>query len=84
MNAGEKEKEFEGQEKALKFKPDEPSVLINATCFYARAGLHKKALDFLEIFVNKGYGSRSWVEHDPDYDSIREHPEFKELLLRLK
>ena len=84
LNAGENEKAFEWQEKALKLKPEEPGVLFNAACFYARVGMHNKALEFLETFVNKGYGSRSWIEHDPDYDSIRDHPRFKALLLRLK
>ena len=84
LNAGEKEKAFKWQDKALELKPEEPSVLINAACFYARVGMQNKALEFLEKFVNKGYGSRSWIEHDPDYDSIRDHPRFKELLLRLK
>jgi len=27
---------------------------------------------------------RDWVEHDPDYDILRDHPRFKELLARLK
>jgi hypothetical protein len=31
-----------------------------------------------------GWGSRDWVEHDPDYDSLRDDPRFQRRLARLK
>jgi hypothetical protein len=32
----------------------------------------------------RGRGKRDWVEHDPDYDILRDDPRFKNLLARLK
>ena len=29
-------------------------------------------------------GKRDWVEHDPDYDALRDDPRFIQLLARLK
>jgi pentatricopeptide repeat protein len=83
FNIGQIEKGFEWQEKVLQLYPEEPSVLINASCFYARAGMHEKAIDFLEKMLGKGFGSRGWIEHDPDYDSLRNNPRFIKLLENL-
>jgi len=33
---------------------------------------------------NVGWGKRDWVEHDPDYDILRDEPRFKKLRSRLK
>ena len=38
----------------------------------------------LERVFSKGWGKRDWVEHDPDYDILRDDPRFKKLLARLK
>jgi eukaryotic-like serine/threonine-protein kinase len=84
LENGQKEKAFAWQEKVLKLYPDELSLLMNATCFYATAGESEKAIDFLEKFVDKGFGSLNWIENDPDYDSLRKHPRFIELMKNLK
>ena len=42
------------------------------------------ALALLERVFAKGWGKRDWVEHDPDYDILRDDPRFKKLLARLK
>jgi non-specific serine/threonine protein kinase len=70
--------------RALEIDPDDGSVLANATCFYAKAHRVDEALDLLERTVAKGWGKRDWIEHDPDYDSLRDHPRFQAMLARLK
>ena len=35
--------------------------------------MHEEGLDILERFFGRGQGKRDWVEHDPDYDCVREH-----------
>jgi hypothetical protein len=44
----------------------------------------EEALELLERVFTRGWGKRDWVEHDPDYDILRDDPRFKKLLARLK
>ncbi len=80
---GEEEEAFRWMKKALKLYPEEAGVLINGVCLFAKAGLKNEALDLLEVAVGKGFGKRDWIEHDPDYDSLRNEPRFKALLKKL-
>ena len=64
--------------------PDDLSALLNNACLKLRSGLHEEALDILERFFGRGQGKRDWVEHDPDYDCVREHPRFKAMFEKLK
>ena len=32
----------------------------------------------------RGWGKRDWIEHDPDYDSLRDDPRFQAMLEKLK
>lgn len=80
----QKEKAFEWMEKVLKLYPDDAGVLINAACFMAKTGRKKDALNYLENVFGKGFGKRDWIEHDPDYDSLRDEPRFQALLKKLK
>jgi len=38
----------------------------------------------IERVFGRGWGKRDWVEHDPDYDCVREHPRFKAVFKNLK
>jgi hypothetical protein len=39
-----------------------------------------ESLDALEHAVEKGWGDKSWLEHDSDLDSIRESPRYKSIV----
>jgi hypothetical protein len=41
-------------------------------------------LELAERVFARGWGKRDWVEHDPDYDILRDDPRFKKLLANLK
>ena len=84
LQEGHRERAFEWMERALEIAPDEASVQINAGCFYAQAGMHEKALDCLEKSFGRGAGKREWIEKDPDYDSLRDHPRFRAMLAKLR
>jgi adenylate cyclase len=71
-------------ERALELDPDDGAVLINTACLYARLGMKEKALELLEKTFARGWGKRDWIEHDPDYDSLRDEPRFQAMLQKLK
>lgn len=81
---GQKSRAMEWIRRALEFHPGEMNVLVNSACLYAQAGLKEEALQLLERAFARGWGKRDWVEQDPDYDSLRDDPRFKELLSKLK
>jgi TolB-like protein/tetratricopeptide (TPR) repeat protein len=80
---GEEEKALELMNRALRLYPNDVSVLINAACYFAKAGPKEKALSILESILGKGFGKKDWIEHDPDYDSLRDEPRFKALLRKM-
>jgi adenylate cyclase len=81
---GQRERALEWSRRSLQLYPDDMGALINAACLHAKAGLKEAAIDILERVFGSGRGKRDWVEHDPDYDSLRDDPRFQRLLARLK
>lgn len=80
---GEKEEAFQWMMKGLELYPEDAGVLINGVCLYAKDNNKEKALDLLEIAVGKGFGKKDWIEHDPDYDNLRDEPRFRALMSKL-
>jgi adenylate cyclase len=81
---GEREEAFQWINKALDLYPESAVVLINAACLFAKDGDKEKALSTLEMVFGKGFGKKDWIEHDPDYDSLRNEPRFQALLTKLR
>jgi tetratricopeptide (TPR) repeat protein len=52
----------------------------NLGCSLARAGRPTEAIDALSRAILLGYDDLAHMESDPDLASLREHPEFRELL----
>jgi len=52
----------------------------NLGCSLARAGRPAEAIDALSRAILLGYDDIAHMESDPDLASLREHPEFRELL----
>jgi non-specific serine/threonine protein kinase len=84
FDLGEAARAVEWSRRALELYPDSMSALVNGACLCVRAGLKDEALDLLERVFAKGWGKRDWIEHDPDYDSLRGDPRFQQLLDKLK
>jgi serine/threonine protein kinase/Flp pilus assembly protein TadD len=83
FDAGEKEEAIQWINRALELYPEDAGVLINGACLFAKYD-KEKALNLLEKAVEKGFGKKDWIEHDPDYDPLRKEPRFQALLTKLK
>jgi serine/threonine protein kinase/Flp pilus assembly protein TadD len=68
---------------ALALDPEDAGVLYNIACLYSVAGRTEQALDLLERAVQNGFGHREWIEHDPDFSTLRDQPRFRALIDRL-
>ncbi len=73
---GENELAKKWAERAYQIAPDDVATRYNLACFYANIGDTEKALDFLENSIS----SRSWIENDPDLESLHGHPRFQAVL----
>ena len=81
---GQHARAMEWSRRSLELDADDMSALINAACLHSRAGQKEDALQFLERVFARGWGKRDWIEHDPDYYSLRDDPRFQRLLAKLK
>lgn len=84
LDLGERTEGIEWINRAMDHYPEDPTVLTNAACLFAKDGNKEKALDILELAWQGGHGKKDWIENDPDYDSIREEPRFIKLFAKLK
>jgi adenylate cyclase len=81
---GQNARAIEMSRRSLELYPDDMSALITAACLHSRAGQKEQAIEVLERVFARGWGKRDWIEHDPDYDILRDDPRFKRLLAKLK
>jgi len=66
--------------RAVELDPVDAGVRYNVACLFAVAGRPDDALRYIEEAVRTGFGNRNWLERDPDLDSIRDMPRFRELM----
>ena len=83
VTLGEREKGLDWAQRALKLAPEEPMVLYNVACSHSLAGEIDRALDYLERTLDQGFSNRSWIETDSEFDALREHSRYHEMLGRL-
>ena len=84
LSDGQQVRALEWSRRALELNPGDPSALICGACLRIRAGHREQALGLLERVFGQGCGKRDWIEHDPDYDTLRGNPRFERLLANLK
>ncbi|MCP4248871.1 MAG: protein kinase [bacterium] len=80
---GDARRAREWVERAAALEPAEPRILYNVACVYALLGEAECALDWLERSVAAGRRGREWMENDPDFAALRDHPRFLEILDRM-
>jgi serine/threonine protein kinase/Flp pilus assembly protein TadD len=66
--------------KAIELSPGDPVMMYNAACFYALMGEKHLAIDSLKNSIAAGNENYEWLKRDPDLDSIRNEPEYLELI----
>src|SRR6266478_3171421 len=80
---GEREHSKQWSEQAIALAPNDPVVLYNAACNLTQLGEHDRALDGLERSIEAGVAVGDWIKHDPDFESVRDHPRFQAIVKRI-
>ena len=80
---GDHARALEWADRARSMDPEEPAVLYNVACAYALLGEGDRSIDCLDRALRQGYSHKVWMEKDPDFSSIRDHPRFKVLMQSL-
>jgi TolB-like protein/Tfp pilus assembly protein PilF len=80
---GDRDRSLEWLTRALAIDPEETCTLYNAACTYSLLGETDEAFELLEKAIRNGYGHKEWLENDPDFVSLRDHPRYQTLMQRL-
>ncbi len=65
---------------ALLFEPENATLHFNASCYYSLLGDKEKMLHHLNIALTLDPTYWEQTSEDPDFDSVRDEPEFRSLL----
>ncbi len=76
---GDPGKSVEYADRSLAIDPEDPMLLYNVACTYTALGRTEDALNCLERAVDKGFGHKEWIDHDPDLDPLRDNMRFQAL-----
>jgi serine/threonine protein kinase/Flp pilus assembly protein TadD len=76
---GDLSKAVEYADRSLAIDPDDPMLLYNVACTYVVLSRVDDALNCLERAVDKGFGHKEWIDHDPDLDPLRDNLRFQAL-----
>ena len=71
-------------DKAMELYPDDMGALVNRACLHLKMKEKEEAIALLERVFTKGWAKRDWLEHDPDYNIIRDDPRFQRMMATLK
>jgi serine/threonine protein kinase/Flp pilus assembly protein TadD len=66
--------------KAIELSPGDTVMFYNAACFYAQLGEKKLALETLNSAIVSGWQDFGWIKRDPDLESLRNEPEYIEMM----
>jgi adenylate cyclase len=83
IRLGETERSKEWTQQAMTLAPNDPLILYNAACNLAMLGESDRALDGLERALEAGVSVGDWIQHDPDFESLRSHRRFQAIVKRI-
>ncbi|HEX2723549.1 MAG TPA: protein kinase [Gemmatimonadaceae bacterium] len=76
---GDLTKAVEYADRSLAIDPEDPMLLYNVACTYVALNRSDDAMNCLERAVDKGFGHKEWIDHDPDLDPLRKNLRFQAL-----
>ena len=77
---GESAKAVDYADRSLAIDPDDAMLLYNVCCTYTLLGRNDEAIACLERAVDKGFGHREWIDHDPDLNPLRDNARFQSIM----
>jgi TolB-like protein/Flp pilus assembly protein TadD len=84
IRMGEKDKAMEWVKRLAATDRDEPASLYGIACLYSLIGRPEEAVYYLGKAVDAGFAHRRYLENDGDFDPIRNHPKYIELIKDLE
>jgi TolB-like protein/Flp pilus assembly protein TadD len=84
IRMGEKEKAMKWVKRLAATDRDEPAVLYGIACLYYLIGKPQEAVYYLSKAVDAGFAHRQYLEKDGDFDPVRNHPRYIELIKDLE
>ena len=83
IRLGQTERSKQWTQQAMTLAPNDPLILYNAACNLAMLGESDRALDGLERALEAGVSVGDWIQHDPDFESLRSHRRFQAIVKRI-
>jgi tetratricopeptide (TPR) repeat protein len=84
IRMGEKQRAMEWVRRLAATERDEPYLLYGIACLYALTEKVEESIYYLKKAVEAGYAHRQYLEKDSDFDPIREHPGYLNIINDLK
>ena len=73
---GKKDEALSEGDKALEINSDDPLMLYNGACLYARLGETARAITVLRQAIANGYEDFGWMRNDPDLSALHGNRDF--------
>src|SRR5882724_2258632 len=83
IRLGQNERSKQWTQQTMNLAPADPLVLYNAAGNWALLGETDHALAGLECAIEAGVAVGDWINHDPDFASLRNHPRFRAIVKRI-
>lgn len=84
LELGMTDKAIDFMNQIIENEPDNSGHYYDAACVYARLGNTAKSLEYLEIALKMGYKKFHHISIDDDLDTIRNLPQYKNLIRQYK